>query len=532
VIEAETIGPGLLMYGPIRGSSLPPPLSPGDAIGQHLRVERLVRAAPGRMLYLVNNLGPKWNKRLCWACGNKYSDTRARTCTFCRTPLVDLRFLATARWSKPTMAPWERWLQLRAKDPSFVRPVAMLYRGSLMITIYHYNGEALLLDEPSPLGRARVVSLARQLAGALAFLHDTGAITGPIGPEHVLLMPDGSARLYDPDVLEVLPSREAVYRHTSQPPRRDVRALARLLMRYCSPEDEDLLRFLRGAAHGAHASPAAFRTTLDSLFGAETDVEPSGAASAMSDLGLVRGNNEDAWRWRRLPDGAALYVVADGMGGQEGGEIASQTAVDRLCQVMGEGAADPTPAGMATRIAAATREANHEVLSRASTAGVRMGTTLVTAALVPEPAGATGDGAAMHAVVGNVGDSRCYLYREGVLTLLTADHTVVAELIADGDLTPEEAAAHPSAHMLTRSLGGELELGADVTVHRLQPEDRLLLCSDGLWGAVPHAELEWLIGTIQDRRELLQSLVRAAYAGGGHDNVTALVIDAPTRSIT
>lgn len=519
MIEAEVIGPGKLLYGPIEESALPDPLAPGAPIGQHLRVERLLRVCPQRTWYLVNNLGPKWARRKCWQCGNRYSPNRAQACTYCATPLRDLRFLATARWERPLFEAWQAWLALRRTDAGVVRPVAVLYRGELMISVYHYHGEGLLIDEPAPLSSHRLLRMADKLTAAISFLHDTGVVLRRLGPEHVLMMPDGTARLYDVDIDELLADRDAVYRHPAQPPRRDVRTLAALLLDYCAPGATDLVRFLRGAAHGTYATPLAFRTALSQLFSALDLHHGAHRAAAFSDAGLVRSNNEDSWRWLQLSEGATLYVVADGMGGHDGGEIASQLAVDRVCRSAVEGMkAEDDLDALTEGLRDAMHAANRDVLFRATSGGIQMGTTLVAAIVIDDPP---------TAIVANAGDSRAYLLRDEELHRITRDHTVVAELLQEGTITEAEAATHPAANMLTTTVGADEELSFDVFRVQLLSGDRLMLCSDGLWGHVSDEELGWVASAHRDRREVVQSLVRSAYADGGSDNLTLLLIDIP-----
>jgi serine/threonine protein phosphatase PrpC len=520
MLDAEVIGPGKLLYGPLEGSSLPDPLAAGAPVGQHLRIERLLRVCPRRMLYLVNNLGPKWNRRKCWNCGNRYSPNLAQACTYCATPLQDLRFLMTARWSTDLYRPWEAWVSRRAVYPGVVRPVAVMYRGDLMLSVYHHYGEGLLLDEPSPLSPRRIVRMLDQLAGGLAFFHDSGAVLRHLGPDNVLLMPDGTARWFDMDVDEVMPTREAVYRHPAQPPRRDVRELAQLFLRYCSPDDSDLERFLRGAAHGTYGSPLAFRTALAQLFD-DLDVDHGRhEAAAYTDAGLIRDNNEDTWRWRRLTEGAVLYVLADGMGGHDAGELASALAVDRLCQFVSEGLGrSASPEQLTERLRNAFHAANQDVAHRARSAGLTMGTTMVAAIVI--------DGQDKQAIVANAGDSRAYLLRGNKLQQITKDHTVVAELLEEGAITAEEAETHPAANMLTSSIGAEADVDFDLFKVALRSKDRLFLCSDGLWGHVSNGELSWVLAAIEDQREVLQSLVRSAYADGGSDNLTMQLVDIP-----
>jgi serine/threonine protein phosphatase PrpC len=132
------------------------------------------------------------------------------------------------------------------------------------------------------------------------------------------------------------------------------------------------------------------------------------------------------------------------------------------------------------------------------------------------------------AVVSHVGDSRCYLYRNGNLGSLTHDHTMVDEQVRMGILSKEDAATHANRHVLTRSLGNEMFVAADTITVNILPGDVLLLCSDGLHGFVPDAAIQWMLASTQNVRDAAAKLVEAANAAGGHDNVSVVLIRVKT----
>jgi PPM family protein phosphatase len=222
-----------------------------------------------------------------------------------------------------------------------------------------------------------------------------------------------------------------------------------------------------------------------------------------SDLGRQRQGNEDNYFVR-----APLFVVADGMGGAQAGEVASEMAVESFERALPEG----PPVGEA--LAEVIRDANRRIHERSNSdeqfAG--MGTT-VTAAYVGES----------DVTVAHVGDSRAYLWRGGELTRLTRDHSLVGELVARGKLTEEQAEAHPQRNVITRALGAEPEVDVDVEVFGARDGDVFLLCSDGLTGMIqePGAQrvLEGMSGLEQAGREL----IAAANAAGGRDNITVVL---------
>jgi len=226
---------------------------------------------------------------------------------------------------------------------------------------------------------------------------------------------------------------------------------------------------------------------------------------AATHVGRVRDHNEDGY----LVDGdLRLVAVADGMGGHRGGEVASATALSVLREVFTEGG-DLRDAVIA---------ANDAVFERSSTDdAVRgMGTTL-TAGVLAE------DGETL--IVGHVGDSRAYLYRDGELQRVTADHSLVEELMRAGELTEEEAERDPRRSQITRALGLEQGVEVDLYPIGLQAGDRLLLCSDGLTTMVSEDGVAAAIAGDADPEKVAQQLVDAANEAGGVDNTTVVIVD-------
>jgi len=224
---------------------------------------------------------------------------------------------------------------------------------------------------------------------------------------------------------------------------------------------------------------------------------------------MVRTNNQDA-----VLAGVTAFVVADGMGGHAGGEIASATAIESLRQSL-------TSTTTAEGLMEAVREANRAVGEASSDdpelAG--MGTTAVAAVLVGTD---TGD----RLLIANVGDSRAYHFHEGSLEQVTEDHSMVAELLRDGSITQEEAARHPQRHVITRVLGTSPDVDVDLFELRLNEGDRVLLCSDGLTNEVTEEEIIRVLRSVTDPTEAAQDLVRRANAHGGNDNISVVVVDA------
>jgi serine/threonine protein phosphatase PrpC len=227
-------------------------------------------------------------------------------------------------------------------------------------------------------------------------------------------------------------------------------------------------------------------------------------------VGQVRSNNQDSWL---VHDEQAVYAVADGMGGHQGGEVASAIAVETLEAIV----SDATSESMVE----AVKEANRRIISRATdTTELRgMGTTLVAIALVNR--GSDDEEIAWV----NVGDSRVYLLRDGDLVQLSRDHSLVEDLRRGGQLSDEEAAIHPQRNILTRALGidREVEVDSDAVMPFLG--DRFLLCSDGLFNEVDRDTIIATLVALDDPDAAAEELVRLANQGGGRDNITCVIVD-------
>jgi protein phosphatase len=230
------------------------------------------------------------------------------------------------------------------------------------------------------------------------------------------------------------------------------------------------------------------------------------AFGARTDTGRVRATNED-----RFVAHPPLFLVADGMGGQNAGEVAAAITADLL-----EAAAAAGTMHSVADLAEALGRANAAVWRQAgSDRGLEgMGTTC-TAMIV----------AGNRLLVAHVGDSRAYLLRGSELRQLTVDHTLMQRLLDEGRLRPADIATHPQRSVIIRAIGAAAELAPDRLVVDLEPGDRLLLCSDGLSGPVPADDIRATLAGDRDPQAVAERLVDLANAAGGGDNVTAVVVD-------
>ena len=223
-----------------------------------------------------------------------------------------------------------------------------------------------------------------------------------------------------------------------------------------------------------------------------------------TDRGRIRKINEDAMYppSSGKSDGPTIVLVADGMGGHIAGERASAVATERAVESKGS---------LKERVEAANIAIFEEIDEHPELAG--MGTTMTLFEL--------GEDAVIR--FAHVGDSRAYLYRDGELTQLTTDHTVVAEYLRRGTITPEEVATHPQRSLITRALGLQADLEVDTGQEPVRPGDRLLLCSDGVNAMIDDEAIAASL-TLETPEEAVWDLVEKANRAGGHDNITAIVV--------
>ena len=233
------------------------------------------------------------------------------------------------------------------------------------------------------------------------------------------------------------------------------------------------------------------------------------AVGAGTDRGLRRELNEDAYL-----AADPLFAVADGMGGHEAGEVASQECIRTLGQqpLLTGGSREAT----ASDLHMALRQADARIRELTD---ARAGTTVSGVVLVEERD-------VPYWLVFNVGDSRSYCLSQGVLTQISVDHSEVQELVTGGFITPGQALVHPRRHVVTRALGAGADIDADFWLVPVNEGDRILVCSDGLTGELSDSAIHGILDTFRKPQDAVDALIQAALRAGGRDNITAVVVDA------
>ena len=241
---------------------------------------------------------------------------------------------------------------------------------------------------------------------------------------------------------------------------------------------------------------------------------------ALSDTGVLRVQNEDSMLAQE-----GLFVVADGMGGHNAGEVASAMATSMLKSAHANGIAG------AKELGDLIKEINVQIFQSAAakTEQSGMGTTLTALAITPSDK-TLGENSVATATVANIGDSRTYLLRNGEFRQVSVDHSYVQELVSDGLITREEARTHARRNIVTRALGIEPVVGVDTWTLPLIAGDRYVLCSDGLVDEVTDADIAICLKRITDPQKTADELVAMANTNGGRDNITVIVVDVLAES--
>jgi serine/threonine protein phosphatase PrpC/ribosomal protein L40E len=494
---------------------------------------------------------------LCSVC-NQHNDASAERCTQCGSDLAP-RLLHETTGPEPAM-PSASFARLSHTCAGILPHYAVVHAASGSPQGEEHTYAALeppttwqpLSHLMSTVDAARATQWIGELSAAMHDLHNAGATWGVDGFEYlenVLILNGGeSIALADISRGRMLPAGAKGQAHIT----RDVQFLGRALLHMLTrsrPTDDGGPTALREPAQWPPATPAnlrraisaALRGTLAGVDDFMAAVQQSDAAPAppgpgprrltpvaalATDTGRRRSNNEDraaVEQFERqvgnLTVPVGLYLVADGVGGQSAGEVASQTVRDTVTDWIRNALADPrartgilydSPGAL---LAHAIEVANRAVYQARTQQQTNMSTT-VTAALV----------LAGQAYIANVGDSRTYLLRQGELRQITRDHSLASKLAEAGAITPEQARTYPQRSVLVRAMGEQDSVEVDLFTEALQAGDVLLLCSDGLWEMVPDEVLRATLRSAPNPQAVADALVAAANEAGGNDNITVVVV--------
>lgn len=505
--------------------------------GRYLILEE--RAANEHMnFYWVEDTRPV---RMCPNCQGEIFDPEERFCFSCGADLsgvepLHLRYLMQESANAQAFINEAQLLGMHLEHPGLRLPhdifTEVPYGQPRSYRVKSESAPPPVSSLPKPQELHHVLEWGLSLAQALAYLHQHQVTLRESGLEHIVV--DGKvAQWTGLDVARVIPpksrSESALYFA------KDVQGLAQALFhlatgkpRYTShPLPNRVAKlFSQALSEPPRIMATDFAAALEAALGEiRRPASVSLAVGSRTDVGQERSLNEDSLStldqssvFRSVSTPLGLFIVADGMGGHEAGDVASKLAISTISRQATNDVLTPASSGeplpaLRQWLTAAAQAANRTVYEERKAAGTDMGTTLVMAILVGDKA-----------TIANVGDSRAYLLKEDQIVQVTTDHSLVERLVATGQITPQEALNHPQRNVIYRVIGDKPRLEVDTFERRLAPGEALLLCSDGLSGMVSDEKIHQIWRTSTSPQDACDRLVEAANQAGGEDNITVVIV--------
>lgn len=477
--------------------------------------------------------------RRCWACGSGANEAGDAFCNDCGAALTRREYQASlSPRADPTGAALIAMLSDEAARALLPELAAQVEDADQLLTLLHDSGRGPLV---TPLDETTALTIGAGLAGLVAHLHAVGLALGSVTPAELEALPSGARLRAVPNLRRVTDDERAAAIQS------DLAALAELLEQLTETprttqrlsEDEaaqaladgepGLAVVLRQIRTGELESAGAVATRLEAMLADRTQpITLRQLIGAQCDTGLVRDHNEDSYLTIQLGlDNSSrhqiwgFYGVSDGMGGHAAGEVASGLAVRASAElVMSEYLTHAIqPDGVFNEgeardlVRRAVLRANEAIVAESRSQGNDMGATLTVALVV-------GD----RVIVGNVGDSRAYLYRDEKLQRISKDHSLVQRLVDLGQISDDEIYSHPQRNAVLRSLGDRAEVEVDVFSERVHSGEALMLCSDGQWEMTRDPAMELMIARAADPQAACDAMVAAANQAGGEDNITVVLV--------
>jgi serine/threonine protein phosphatase PrpC len=512
------------------------PLADGALLDNRYIVLEGHTETPMVNIYVVESLEPVLR---CTKCGYDANGPRQKSCRNCGASLGGTIPYYPHYRVKESVD--EQIFEAERRLIGLSHPHALLPREAFSETPYGNVARYYVVGPEAPPQLAATIRVpqempdvlewTQQLAQGMAYLHDNGVALGPIDLWRFALE-NQQARWVDFTPCELVEEAEQPYRFG-----REVRALTEMAYYLITGQrkyDESIRLSPPGVAMmfdrvlGGLEAPTASQLAAALQAGLVEVRRPSSLdvrVGRLSDVGQVRQLNEDSLLTieigrvgRSISEPLGLYAICDGMGGHSAGDVASGLATQTLArkalaEMMSDGIASDTQPNWEGWLKGAIQEANQTIFGRRRASGSNMGTTCV-AALVH------GD----EAIIGNAGDSRCYLINDHGILQLTSDHSLVQRLIQLKQLTPEEARTHPQRNVIYKNLGDKPTVEPDVITQPIVAGDRLLLCSDGLSNMVEDERLRQVVMLANSPQEACRQLIQEANHAGGEDNISIILV--------
>ena len=521
-------------------------LPEGAILGHRYVVRELRVVGEAHNVYLAEDLVAVRRCPVCRASAQALSERYCATCgaDLASTEAVTRRYLVQERRDVEAFTTERQLLSMQLAHPGLLLPLDVFseapYGPPRAYRVTPEFSPPLVQSLGLPQGWQVVVLWGIALAEAMAHLHQHQIVVRAVDVGHIAV--DGERAMWAGlDAVSFIPPAErgATTPAFAEDLRRLAATLVRLLTATTEPRAEpdlpDALRQLLAEAH-QHPETLTAQIFAQRLAAFLNDARPAPrfalAVGYRTDVGSVRELNEDSLLVLDLGGRDAarssmtsgLFLVADGMGGYDAGEVASEMACEVIGSLVRRQAPPVHAASQGFQVIAewlihAVEAANLAVYEARRAADSEMGTTLV-AALVS----GTSPSGGLAATVANVGDSRCYHLNGTSIRRVTTDHSLVERLVATGQITALEAANHPQRNVITRAIGDRSQVEVDVFSEVIAMGEALLLCSDGLSGMVADERLFQLWRTSVSPQEACDRLVEAAVQAGGEDNITAIIV--------
>ncbi len=485
-------------------------LKQGAVINNRYRIEEFSKKMEGCNVYLATDI--EGYKR-CWGCGHDGNNKEDVFCNHCGVELSARVYQIVEADKNNNLSTEAYFIKNGMTHPNIMGLYENLVWNEKWYLISEYVKGMPLKDKGFDENQIRDYTLG--LADMVDYLHSQNVSVSGL-EKGDLVVGDGGIKLVNLAGLRLI---EGSISHSRR--KKDIKHLGRLLKGLINHQEEEwkVVSVLQKAAEGGFSSAKRFRERLEDA----SDSVTSGEAiivEGITDIGIIRKVNEDSLRITELSINndskkANLFIVADGMGGHQNGDVASSLAVEALVEEIRNGMEmqkEINEGALPDFMKTAVANTNKIVYDFARENKRDMGTTVAASLLLAD-----------NLYTANVGDSRAYLIRNGEAVQITKDNSLVARLVELNMLDPKDARHHPKSNILLRTIGTDPKVEVDAYRTKIRKGDYLLLCTDGLWNQLADDEIEHIIKK-NSPQDACREMIRIANERGGPDNITAIVV--------